>query len=161
MNLIVYYSYNGSCAMAAKHLQEKIGGEILFLQEQKPFSNNIIGYLQALIAAFGKKKAVLTEDISTKVASADLIYLITPIWANATPPAINTFLDEADLEGKKVNVLTVQGNEKLAGSEKVFYSVKERVENKGGTIDEAQSIQGGKKSNPLTAEQAAERILFK
>lgn len=160
MNLIVYYSYNGSCQMAAKHLQEKIGGEILFLQEQKPFSNNIIGYIQAIVAAFSKKKAILTEDFSTRVASADLIYLITPIWANATPPAINTFLDEAELEGKQVNVLTVQGSAKLAGSEKVFYSIKERIENKGGIINEAQSIQGGNKK-PLTAEQAAERILFK
>jgi len=161
MKLIVYYSYTGSCTAAAEYLQEKVGGELLFLQEEKPFSKNIIGYIQGLFAALGGKSSNLAEDISCKVAEAELIYLITPIWASATPPAINAFLQQAELEGKKINVLTVQGNAKLAGSEKVFYSIKERVENKGGSIDEAQSIQGGTKRKPLTAEQAAERILFK
>jgi len=161
MKLIVYYSYTGSCNAAAEYLQEKLGGELLSLKEEKPFAKNIFGYFQALFAAFSNKSSNLAEDFSSKVASAELIYLITPIWAGATPPAINTFLQLAELEGKKVNVLTVQGNAKLAGSEKVFYSIKERVENKGGTIDEAQSIQGGTKRKPLSAEQAAERILFK
>ncbi|MGI6213906.1 MAG: flavodoxin family protein [Christensenellales bacterium] len=161
MKLIVYYSYSGSCKVAAEYLQEKLGGEVLFLAEEKPFKKSIMGCIQGIISTMFNKKTALAVNIADKVAASDLIYLISPIWGGKTPPAINAFLAEADLEGKKVNVLTVQGDEKLAGSEKVFLSIKDRIENKGGTVDEAQSIQGGGYNEPITKEQAAERILFK
>jgi hypothetical protein len=69
---------------------------------------------------------------------------MTPIWAGNGSPAINAFLDNADLSGKKVFLVTVQADPHFEKSGEVHEFLKNRITEKGGTFTEAYALNGSR-----------------
>ncbi len=87
-------------------------------------------------------------------ASNPLI-LAAPIWAGNGNPAMNGFLDQADLRGKTVHILTVQADPDHGSSKAVLDHYRRRVVEAGGTVGGTRAITGA--SPGKTAEEPAIR----
>lgn len=103
---IVYYSFEGNCAFAAKTLKEAFeasGGkvelfEIALADEKKRsgFSKFLWGGSMVMM----KKKPAI-KPLSIDFSAFDLIVLGAPVWAGNPAPPAAVFLETANLRGKK------------------------------------------------------------
>ncbi|MDR1506850.1 MAG: flavodoxin [Treponema sp.] len=105
---VVYYSFEGSCAFAARTIKGILESapfkgkadlyEIKTVDAKKRtgFSKYLWGGSQVLM----RKKPALAP-LEFDPAPYDLIILGTPVWAASPAPAMVSFLDRHDLRGKK------------------------------------------------------------
>ena len=111
--LIVYYSYEGNCALIAEKIKTALpDADTLRLStaEDKTlgfFAKYIWGGKQVLSG----KKPVLTP-YSVDVNAYGLIIIGTPVWAWSYAPAMRSFLEEKKIEGKKIALFCCHGGGK-------------------------------------------------
>jgi len=135
-SLLVYYSFSGNTDHAAKlfagELKKK--GEV-DIQRLFP-KDEVNDFLGQCRVARAHKRADLGGKVDYDVSPYDLVVIGSPVWAFATVPAINTFLDNVlGLEGKRVMVLLTSGSG--LGVNHCFKNVRRVLENKGvSAIDE-------------------------
>lgn len=133
--VIVYYSKDNNTRTGAKVLGERIGAKVVELKEVKKGN-----FIQAL----RKKSSKLEGKPWEEIVDAKMIYLMSPIWASNGVPAMNAFLDKADLEAKEITIITFQQFEDLRNSEKVHNYIKNQVEQKKGIVLDTYALLGGK-----------------
>ncbi|MBN2826849.1 MAG: hypothetical protein JXQ26_02610, partial [Tissierellales bacterium] len=96
------------------------------------------------IQAIRKKSSKLEGKPWEEIEDAETLYLMTPIWASNGVPAINAFLDRADLNEKEVIIITFQQFQDLKDSENVHDYIKNRVIAKNGRVSATYALVGGK-----------------
>jgi flavodoxin len=116
---IIYYSYEGNCALVAKTAGDFLGADVFEIKTEDDkkragFSKYLWGGGQALMK---KKPAVL--PVGADVNAYDLIILGTPVWAGAPAPAVVSFLDGAGITGKKLALFCCHGGGKRRALEKL------------------------------------------
>jgi flavodoxin len=106
---IVYYSFEGNCALVARTLKKCIeaapvdGKADLYeiktadAKKRSGFSKYVWGGSQVLMH---KKPALL--PLAFDPAPYDLVVLGSPVWAGSPAPAMVSFLDTTALGGKKL-----------------------------------------------------------
>lgn len=100
--LVVYYSYSGNTAEAAKIIQKETGGDIFEIQTVKTYPkeyNDLIAEAKEEINK-GDKPAI--KGKVNNINDYDVIYIGSPNWWGTIAPAVTAFLSEYDLSGKKV-----------------------------------------------------------
>ena len=135
---VVFFSRNGSTRLAAKILAERIGATMMELQEKKTGR----GFLASGFRAKTKKHSELAGDPWSEVKDCDVLVLAAPIWAGSGNPAMNGFLDGADLGGKTVFLLTVQADPDHSKSGEVLEHYSSRVREAGGTVAGVRAVTG-------------------
>jgi len=100
--VVVYYSLDGNCAFAAKHIANILKADIVQVQltdEKKRggISKMFWGVMQVMS---GKLPDI--KPVSFNIEAYDLIILGTPVWASSPAPAIRTFLSQTKISGKKI-----------------------------------------------------------
>ncbi|WP_312652636.1 hypothetical protein [Proteiniclasticum sp.] len=135
-SVIVYYSQSNNTRTAAELLGEKTGAHLVELKEKK--RGNV---LQAVFKMSSRLSGEPWEDIK----DSDKIYLMFPIWAGKSVPAVNAFLRDpiTDLTGKSVVLITFQASPDLKGSDQVHDFAGNLVRKKGGIVREVYAMQGG------------------
>lgn len=133
--VIVYFSKEGNTSGGAKRLNERLGGRIVELREQKKGN-----FLQALF----KKGSKLQGDPWQEIAGARVVYLMQPIWASNAVPAMNTFLQKADFSDKRVTIITFQQFADLRNSDKVHQDMTAMVKQRNGQVIATYALIGGK-----------------
>lgn len=126
--LVVFYSKSGNTKALAQAYAQRLNADIFEIEERKPRIGN--GYVkngfQASFQYASKVKAL--PDVS----AYETIYVGTPIWASKCAPAINRFLKDTTLKGKKVHgFATLLSKETGAGMQ-----MAKAVQKKGGTFGE-------------------------
>lgn len=130
---IIFYSRSNNTRTGAEYIADKMGSELIELTEAKG-RKGLTGFIKSGYQAVSGKTSHLQGNPWEKAAKHSLIYLMTPIWAGKTTPAMNAFLNKADFKGKDVTVITFQADEKGAGTEDVYNSIRQLVENGGGSF---------------------------
>jgi flavodoxin len=103
---IVYYSYEGNCALAAETLAEiftasgKTAAVFEIKTEDTKKRRGFSKYFWGGSQVFMRKKPALAP-LDFDPAGHDLIILGTPIWAASPAPAMRSFLDKTPLEGRR------------------------------------------------------------
>jgi flavodoxin len=138
---IVYFSKDGNTEYTARLLASEIGGELIKLTE-KTKRDGVIGFMKSGFQAVSKASSELAGEPWKLIEGYDFIFLMTPIWAGNGTPAINAFLDNADLKGKSVSIITLQSDVSHKGIEKVHDYLMKRVESKGGMTSECFALTG-------------------
>ena len=64
-----------------------------------------------------------TKSLSQDLASYDVVYIGFPIWGDAAPNIIYTFIEKNDLKGKTVIIFSTSGSSNLTNS---FNKLKEQ-----------------------------------
>lgn len=100
--LIVYLSRTKNTEAVAKIIQQEMGGDLVALEMQKPYSQD---YQQNVDQVVRVNETGFLAPLKTKIAdfrNYDTIFIGFPTWAMQLPPPIKSFLYDYDFSGKKV-----------------------------------------------------------
>ncbi|WP_010257294.1 flavodoxin family protein [Treponema primitia] len=100
--LVVYYSYEGNSALVADQIKTALGAEILELKTEDDTKRT--GFAKYL---WGGKQVITHKTPKLKpytvtIEDYDLIILGAPVWAGSPAPALQSFLGETKISGKKL-----------------------------------------------------------
>ena len=151
---VVYYSFGGTCALAAKALAEKLGAKLVELKECKPRPHKINFITMGFQAAFGVGTR-LSGDPAAQVADCGTLHVLTPVWASSLTPAVRSFLSETDLKGKRVHLYAVMADPSL-NVKKIQAAAQKLVSAAGGTLVGAKGVLGAAPGKPPRQEAAAD-----
>lgn len=96
--LIAYFSYSGNTEIAAKEIQNQIGGDLFEIKRKGDYSNVSE---EAKDEIENNKRPELEEKLDS-IEDYDIIFVGYPIWHHSTPAPVNTFLESYNLSGKTV-----------------------------------------------------------
>ena len=135
---IVYFTRDGSTAIAVDYLAKKTAAVPVLLETRKRLRNFVLsGFVSA-----SKRSIELAGDPWSETADATTIILAAPVWAGNGNPVMNSFIEKADFSGKKVYLLTLQADPKKTAGERVIPFLSEMVSKRGGTVAGSLAIQG-------------------
>lgn len=96
--LITYFSYSGNTEIAAKEIQNQVGGDLFEIKRKGNYSNVSE---EAKDEIENNKRPELEEKLDS-IEDYDIIFVGYPIWHHSTPAPVNTFLESYDLSEKTV-----------------------------------------------------------
>jgi flavodoxin len=100
-SVVIYYSHDGNCAMIAERIQAAAKADILQLRtEDDKHRRGLVKYLWGGGQVVTKKRPAL-KPYTLNTDDYDLIFIGTPVWAASPAPALNSFLDQTRIAGKK------------------------------------------------------------
>ena len=155
---VVYFSKYGTTKLGAELLAERLGITQIFPLLEKRARRGFIGFI---INGFqATRKAAVKIDTGFLPALADVqhIYLMTPIWASSSTPAVNGFLGSADLSGKTVTIVTFQADPEHKNSERTHTYLRGRIESMGGRVDSSIALHGSSPGKYAGEEHVAGQI---
>ena len=144
--LVVYFSHTGNTENVANFIHEAVGGDIVKLETEEPYTDN---YNDLLDIAQEEQRENARPALSTKIDSIDqydTIFLGYPIWWGDMPMAIYTFLDEYDLSGKTIAPFVTSGGSGLSGTPGDIED-----EEPNATVTEGLSVRDGNSENSQSA----------
>jgi flavodoxin len=100
--LIIYYSYEGNCALAAETLKKLLNADVLEIKtadEKK--RGGLAKYFWGGRQVFSHSKPEL-KPYAFDAGLWDLIVLGTPVWAGSPAPAMVSFLNKTKISGKRI-----------------------------------------------------------
>ena len=112
--LVAYFSCTGNTAQAAKTLAEVTQGTLFEIKAATPYTEADLDYRNRQcrsIVEMGNPSA--RPEIAAKVeqwAGYATIYIGFPIWCDAAPRIINTFIESYDFSGKTVIPFVTSGS---------------------------------------------------
>ncbi len=139
---IAYFSRQGNTKRAAEILAERMKADLIELTEKVKYTG-IIGFLRGGFRATQGAAAKLDEMTLKRISTYDRIVVATPVWAGKTTPACNAVLAKADLKGKTVVVLTMQGDPDFQGHDNRVAAIKERLAEAGAVFGGCYPAYGG------------------
>lgn len=110
--LIIFYSFEGNTKLIAEKMAHAIGADIAELKPQKEIrSKGFMKYFWAGKQVMFKQRPAL-EKLEKDLKDYDMIFLGSPVWAGTFAPAVRSFLENHDLENKKIALFcTCGGNQ--------------------------------------------------
>ncbi|MDR1635711.1 MAG: NAD(P)H-dependent oxidoreductase [Treponema sp.] len=100
--LIVYYSYEGSCALVAETLKELLNADIFEIKtEDEKKRGGLAKFVWGGRQVLTHSKPALKPYVFDS-DPWDLIILGTPVWAGSPAPAMASFLDKTKISGKRI-----------------------------------------------------------
>ncbi|NQT58573.1 MAG: hypothetical protein HQ557_06280 [Bacteroidetes bacterium] len=139
---IIYFSKNGNTKKGAELLADQLKISQVFPLIEKKKRTGIIGFIINGYNASKKASTKIDTSFLENLKDITYIFLMTPIWASSSTPAVNSFLDSVDLSGKEVTIITFQADPEVGSSGKAFMYLQSRIEKKGGKIDKTIALHG-------------------
>ena len=99
--LIVYYSLTGNTREIALQLQEQTGAYMYAIQTRDSYRGTPLLYATSKIEMMRGHLPPLQNPMPD-LSSYDTIFIGAPVWWFSAPPPLLSFLEQADLYGKKV-----------------------------------------------------------
>ena len=118
--LVSYFSASGVTKRVAMRLAEVLKGDLFEIKPEKPYSSSDLNWNdQNSRSTKEMNDKICRPKIIDKVSNIDeydIVLLGFPVWWYTAPRIINTFIEENDLEGKKVYVFVTSGGSSVDGS---------------------------------------------
>jgi len=123
MNLVIYYSFEGSTKFIAETIAQGISADILELKPEKElkshgFSKYIWGGRQVVMKT---KPKLLSYDKNPN--DYNLIFIGTPVWAFTFAPPLRTFFSQVKLQNKNIAIFCCSDG----GRGKTFENMKQQL----------------------------------
>ena len=100
--LIVYLSRTSNTKTVAEFIHQKVGGEMVALELQKPYPAN---YQATVKQVERENESGYLPPLKTKIERVeqyDTVFVGFPTWGMQLPPPMKSFLRQTDLRGKTV-----------------------------------------------------------
>ncbi len=101
--LVVYYSLSGNTQFIAESIADCVHADILRLKPLKDVKNNAFKFFVGGKQAATKQKPGL-QSYNVDPAQYDVIIIGTPVWASTMTPAVRSFIEQKELQGKKIGL---------------------------------------------------------
>ncbi|SBV91158.1 flavodoxin [uncultured Dysgonomonas sp.] len=115
--LIAYYSLrNGNTRILSEHIQKNVGGDIFRIETVDAYPS---AYNDVTTQAKKELQSGYRPPLKSKVQAFDqydIIYLGSPNWWNTIAPAVMTFLDSYNFEGKTIVPFITHEGSRLGSS---------------------------------------------
>lgn len=107
--LVVYYSLEGNTKLIAERIITTLGADVLELKPvQEIGKSGLLRLFKGGREALQKARPEL-KPYQLNLEEYELVFVGSPVWAGRCAPAINTFLDQCSLAGKKVALFCCYG----------------------------------------------------
>ena len=118
--LITYFSPTGTTKALAQDLSKATGADLFEIEGAQPYTADDVNLGNREARAF-KEMAdkALRPELKAKpdnLKEYDVVYIGFPIWGDAAPNIINTFIEQNDLKGKTVIIFSTSGSSNLTNS---------------------------------------------
>ena len=104
--LVAYFSTSGVTAQLAKRLASILGADLHEIRPAVPYSEADLNWQnshsRSSVEMKDKSSRPAIENKVEKMEQYDTIYVGFPIWWYVAPTIINTFLEQYELNGKKI-----------------------------------------------------------
>lgn len=139
--LIIYYSKDNTTRIVAETLSKRLKTDIIEIKDKKERN----GFLNSFNLNFDAFREIKTEVYPSYVdlSNYDIVYFGTPVIAKKPSPAIITFIDNCDIQGKDVILFATMSK---SGGKSTLDRLEEKVNARGGRVIERFSIKTGDKS---------------
>lgn len=119
--LVAYFSYSGVTKRKAEALAQKEGADTFEIKPKVPYTRADVNWQDNKSRNVLEYKDRLSRpEIAAMpgLAEVDEIWIGYPIWWYTHPRIINTFFDQADLNGKTVHLFATSSSTGIEGSVK-------------------------------------------
>lgn len=118
--LVSYFSASGVTKRVATRLAEVLKGDLFEIKPEKPYSSSDLDWndqnSRSTKEMNDKTCRPKIIDKVSNIAEYDIVLIGFPVWWYTAPRIINTFIEENNLEGKKVYVFVTSGGSSVDGS---------------------------------------------
>lgn len=118
--LVAYFSATGITRAAAEQLAELSGADIYEIEPETLYTDADLDWRDSLSRSFiemhDKTSRPAIKGTATDLADYEVIYIGFPIWWNAAPTIINTFIEAHDLTGKTLIPFATSGSSSIDNS---------------------------------------------
>ncbi|MFC4762900.1 flavodoxin family protein [Dyella koreensis] len=105
--LVVYYSRSGTTRRVAGQLAEKLGADLLAVQDTQP-RRGLSGYLRSVLEVMSRSLPAIVPTC-TPLSSYDLIVLGAPVWMGRLSSPMRRFLNDHAPQIRKAAFFTTMG----------------------------------------------------
>ena len=124
--LVVYFSATGVTKNVASEIAQNIGADLFEIVPKQQYTSADLNWHDAnsrsSVEMKDRSSRPAVEDKVNDINQYDTIVLGFPVWWYTAPTIVNTFIEENDLSGKKINVFVTSGS---SGAEGAFIDLKE------------------------------------
>lgn len=92
----------GNLQIMAKVIEEEKGADVFHILTKEPYDPDYSTMLPVAIEQMENEEWPELQNKIENLDDYDVIYLGTPVWDAALPPAMHTFFEENDLSGKTI-----------------------------------------------------------
>ncbi len=141
--LVTYFSVSGVSKIAAERIAGFVDADVVEIAPKTRYGSDDINY-QNPESRSCKENADQAcrpeiEEFTVNVADYDTVFVGFPIWWNAEPRVVDTFLEKYDFSGKNLVPFATSAGSNIAGAQKrIAEIVKGDVNIKEGKIIVAQ-----------------------
>lgn len=157
-SVVIFYSYTGNCRNISNYIAKTLNIDTIELVEEG-VRKGIIGLMSGVVQALTNTRIPLLDGKWQDLSEYSTIYLVFPIWASNTNPAINTFIEFTDLTGKKVHIISVQSNKNIGKYHRTLDYISKFIRYKRGRIGSFVTMIYSKKSNPESIPEQLDAFL--
>lgn len=118
--LITYFSPTGTTKSLSQDLAAATGADLFEIEGAQPYTTDDVNLGNREARAFkemaDKSLRPEVKGKPDKLKSYDVVFIGFPIWGDAAPNIINTFIETNDLKGKTVIIFSTSGSSNLTNS---------------------------------------------
>jgi flavodoxin len=143
--LVVYFSRTGNTQEIARLIHQKVGGELVALELEKPYPTD---YKTTVQQVANENERGYFPPLKTKIDNMqffDVVFIGFPTWGMQLPPPMKSFLNEYDLKGKTVIPFNTNAGYGIGSS---FQTVEEMCP--GAKVLKGFSMKGGEERDGIT-----------
>lgn len=122
--LVTYFSATGTTRTLAEELAAATGADIFEIEGVQPYSDADVDFRNRESRSVKEMadKSIRPEIKSKpkKINRYDVVYIGFPIWGNAAPNIIYTFIEQNDLKDKRVITFSTSGSSELSNSHRLL-----------------------------------------
>ena len=116
--LVAYFSASGVTAKAAEAIAKAVGGELYEIIPQAPYTAADLNWNDKHSRSSGEmqdeqSRPALAAPVKD-LTGYDTVFVGFPIWWGVEPRVVDTFLDQAELSGKKIIPFGTSGGSGMA-----------------------------------------------
>ncbi|MBQ8959842.1 MAG: flavodoxin [Ruminococcus sp.] len=112
--LVAYFSASGNTASLAKKLAQEAGADLHEIRPAVPYTSEDLNWRdkqsRSSIEMSDKSSRPALAPSDTDLSAYDTIYVGFPVWWYIAPTIVNTFLESADLSGKRIILFATSGS---------------------------------------------------
>lgn len=122
--LVAYFSATGTTAGVAEKLASATGGELLAIQPEKAYTEADLDWRneksRSSVEMKDPKARPALKGAVRDLAGYEVVFIGYPIWWDAAPRVINTFIESHDLKGKRLIPFATSGSSGIEESVKAL-----------------------------------------
>ncbi|MCM1158306.1 MAG: flavodoxin family protein [Bacteroidales bacterium] len=107
--LVAYFSYSGNAKAAAEKVAELAGADLFEIKPAEPYSTDYQACVDEARKELQENARPKLADKVEDISGYDRIILGFPNWCKTCPMPVLSFLEEYDLNGKKIDFFVTNG----------------------------------------------------